>query len=218
MPALAERIHLPRGDDPMLMDRSVPRSENRPVSRRRLLQTGSVAVVGGLAGCIEEIGTEFPENREWPTAEYVPSLPVAERSTILEERIPELAAAEITDPDGLASTLEEYEMAVETIERDRDVLALEYVNTDRRDEGNVHDVALLAGGYAALVETGYDAVALGATILDDAPASYGSATIETTHAEAYNAGELSAAEYGELVVNTIESQRYEPDVDVSPEE
>ncbi|MFD1564676.1 hypothetical protein ACFR99_14130 [Haloarchaeobius amylolyticus] len=42
-------------------------------------------------------------------------------------------------------------------------------------------------------------------------------TIETTHAEAYNTGELSAAEYGELVVSTIESQRYEPDVDVSPE-
>lgn len=200
------------------MDRSAPKREHQSVTRRRLLQAGAVAAVGGLAGCIEEMGAEFPENKEWPTAEYVPDLPVAERSTILEDRIPELAAAEITDPDGLASTLEEYEMAVETIDRERDVLTLEYVNTDRRDEGNVHDVALLAGGYAALVGTGYNVVALGATILDDAPASYGLVTVETAHAVAYNAGELTAAEYGELVVSTIESQRYDPDVDVSPAE
>ncbi|QLK25276.1 hypothetical protein HYG81_14415 [Natrinema zhouii] len=200
------------------MDRNASRDGSELLSRRRLLQTGAVTASLGLAGCIEEMGTEFPKNTEWPVSEYVPDLPVEERSAILEERIPELAGAEITDPEELASTLEEYEMAVESVERDRDVLTLEYVNTDRDDEGNVHDVALLAGGYAALVDAGYDAVALGATILDDAPASYGSVTVETPHAEEYNAGELTAAEYGELVVSTIESQRYEPEVNVSPEE
>ncbi|WP_226041379.1 hypothetical protein [Natrinema sp. DC36] len=56
------------------------------------------------------------------------------------------------------------------------------------------------------------------TILDDAPAFYGSATIETVRAAEYNAGELTAAEYGELVVSTIESRRYEPAVGVSAEE
>nr|WP_277410193.1 twin-arginine translocation signal domain-containing protein [Natrinema longum] len=188
------------------------------MSRRQFLQAGSLAGAVALAGCIEEMGTEFPENEEWPVSEYVPALPVEERRSILEERIPELAATDVTDPEGLASTLEEYEMAVESVERERDVLTLEYVNTDRHDEGNVHDVALIAGGYAALVDTGYDAVALGATILDDAPASYGSATVETPLATAYNDGDLTAAEYGELVVSTIESQRYEPAVDVSPDE
>ncbi|ELZ14821.1 hypothetical protein C478_06321 [Natrinema thermotolerans DSM 11552] len=200
------------------MDRDATETGGRTRTRRRFLRAGTVAATAALAGCIEEMGTEFPTNEKWPISEYVPSLPVAERSAILEERIPELAGADITDPEGLAATLEEYDVAVESIERERDVLTLEYVNTDRHDEGNVHDVALLAGGYAALIDAGYDTVALGATILDDAPASYGSATVETTYAEEYNAGELTAAEYGELVVSTIESQRYEPGVDVSPDE
>ncbi|SEQ36327.1 hypothetical protein [Natrinema salaciae] len=200
------------------MDGNATGDGNETSTRRRLLQSGAVAATLGLAGCIEEMGTEFPENEEWPTAEYVPALPVEERSAIAEERIPELAGAAITDPETLASTLEEYDMTVESVERERDVLSLEYVNTDRYDEGNVHDVSLIAGGYAALVDAGYDAVALGATILDDAPASYGSATVETPLAREYNEGALTAAEYGELVVSTIESQRYEPEVDVSPKE
>ncbi|WP_222919233.1 hypothetical protein [Natrinema sp. SYSU A 869] len=200
------------------MNRNAPGSGSERPTRRRFLQAGAVAATIGLAGCIEEMGTEFPQNTEWPVSSYVPDLPVEERSAIFEERVPELAAADVTDPEGLVSTLEEYDMAVESVERKRDVLTLEYVNTDRYDEGNVHDVALIAGGYASLIDTGYDAVALGATILDDAPASYGSATVETVHTEDYNAGALTAAEYGELVVSTIESQRYEPGVDVSPEE
>ncbi|MFC4543655.1 hypothetical protein ACFO5R_17145 [Halosolutus amylolyticus] len=199
------------------MDRS-PSAEPGGTTRRRFLRASGVAALAATAGCIEEMGTEFPKNRTWPTAEYVPSLPVEERSSVLEERIPDLASAEITDPDGLASTLGEYDIAVESIERERDVLALEYVNADHYREGDLHDVALIAGGYAALVDAGYDAVALGATILDDAPASYGSVTVETSWAEQYNEGELTAAEYGELVVKTIESQRSEPAVGVSPEE
>lgn len=200
------------------MERNAPETGGRTRTRRRFLRVGAVAATAALAGCIEEMGTEFPPNEKWPTAEYVPSLPVAERKAILEERIPELASADIVGPEGLAATLEEYDVAVESIERERDVLTLEYVNTDRHDEGNVHDVARIAGGYAALIDAGYDTVALGATILGDAPASYGSVTVETSYAEAYNADELTAAEYGELVVSTIESQRSEPGVGVSPEE
>ncbi|SEV95610.1 hypothetical protein [Natrinema salifodinae] len=211
------------------MDRRVSGTDERSASgsdsdsgrgstRRRFLQAGAVAALAASAGCIEEMGTEFPKNEKWPISERVPDLPVEERADVLEDRITELASAEIDDPEGLASTLGEYDVTVESVERERDVLTLEYVNTDRDDEGNVHDVALLAGGYAALIESGYDAAALGATILDDAPASYGSATVETPWAEEYNAGALTAAEYGELVVTTIESQRYEPDVTVSPEE
>lgn len=199
------------------MDRNASGKGSEASTRRRFLQSGAVTAAIGLAGCIEEMGAEFPKNEEWPTAEYVPALPVEERSAIAEDRIPALAGADITDPEGFRSTLEEYDMTVESIERERDVLTLEYVNTDRYDEGNVHDVTLIAGGYAALVDAGYDAVALGATILDDAPASFGSATVETPLAREYNEGDLTAAEYGELVVSTIESKRYEPTVDVSEE-
>ena len=201
------------------MDRTSERPDRTGrTTRRRLLQAGAIAATVGLAGCIEEMGREFPENEEWPVAELVPELPVRERTEIVEERISELATADIADPDDLVSTLDEYDLAVEKVERVRDVLTVEYVNTDRYDEGNLHDVGLLAGGYAALVDNGYDAAAFGVTILDDAPASFGSAEIETPWAEAYNAGELTAAEYGELVAGTIESQRYDPEVEVNPEE
>lgn len=199
------------------MDRTGANGNDSP-TRRRFLQASAVAALTASAGCIEEMGKEFPKNKKWPISEYTPALPVEERTTVLEERISGLSSADIADPAGLASTLEEYEMTVKSVERKRDVLTLEYVNTDRRDEGNVHDVALIAGGYAALVDAGYDAKALGATILDDAPASYGSATVETAWARKYNHGTLTAAEYGELVVGTIKSQRYEPTVDVSPDE
>ncbi|ADB60606.1 hypothetical protein Htur_1721 [Haloterrigena turkmenica DSM 5511] len=198
------------------MKRSASESADQ-TSRRRLLQTSAVAATVGLAGCIEEMGTEFPQNTEWPVSERVPDLPVRERIEIVEERIHELAEEDIAGPDELVSALEEYDLTVESIERDRDVLALEYVNTDRDDEGDLHDVGLLAGGYAALIDGGFEAAALGATILDDAPASYGSATVETPWAVEYNHGELTAAEYGEHVAGTIESQRYEPEVGVDPE-
>ncbi|MDS0477498.1 hypothetical protein [Natrinema sp. 1APR25-10V2] len=199
------------------MDRNASGAGPDGMTRRRLLQSGGAVALAATAGCIEEMGSEFPKNEKWPVSEYVPSLPVSERSEALEERISGLADTAITDPDELASTLEEYDLAVESIERERDVLTLEYVNTDRSDEGNVHDVALCAGGYAALISSGYDATAFGVTILDDAPASYGSATVETPWAVSYTEGEWTAAEYGELVVSTIESTRYEPTVDVSPD-
>ena len=199
------------------MDRSTSESSSR-TSRRRLLQASATAAAVGLAGCIEEVGTEFPPNKKWPVAELRPELPVEERKTVLKERILDLASEDIADPDELVATLGEYDLAIESVERVRDVLTVEYVNTDRYDEGNLHDVGLLAGGYAALIDNGYDAAALGATIVGDAPDTFGSAEVETPWAEAYNAGELTAAEYGELVADTIESQRYEPGVEVNPEE
>ncbi|QSW98761.1 hypothetical protein [Haloterrigena alkaliphila] len=199
------------------MKRSASETSDR-TTRRRLLQAGAVAATVGLAGCIEEMGAEFPKNTKWPVSELVPALPVRERIEILEERIHELTDADIADLEELVSRLEEYELAVESAERERDVLTIAYVNTDRDDEGDLHDVGLLAGGYAALIDGGYEAAALSATILDDAPASYGSAAVETPWAVEYNHGELTAAEYGEHVAGTIESQRYEPEVEVGPDE
>lgn len=198
-------------------DRSHGRSQRPSLSRRRLLQAGSIVGIGLLSGCTEDIGQEFPPNRKWPTAELTPSLPVEERTDVLEERIEAMADAEITDEDEFAAAFDGYELAVESVERERDVLTIEYVNTELHDEGNLHHVAPVAGGYAALIESGYDAEALEITVLDEAPASFGSATVETTWVERYNAGDLTAAEYGELVASTIESSRYSPEVEVSPD-
>lgn len=189
----------------------------RSLSRRRLLQVGAVGGLGLSSGCTADIGEEFPPNRKWPTAELTPSLPIEERTDVLAERIEAMADAEITDEDAFAAAFDGYELAVESVERERDVLTIEYVSTERRDEGTLHHVALVAGGYAALIGSGYDAEALEITVLDGAPASFGSATVETPWADRYNAEELTAAEYGELVASTIESSRYSSEVEVSPD-
>lgn len=193
-------------------------SKTRSRSRRNLLRLGGVAVATALAGCTEDIGEEFPPNTHWPAAELVPSLPVREQTEVLADGIEALSTAQIPDEATFETTVEEYGLSVEAIERTREVLTVDYVNNDRYASGTLHDVGLIAGAYAALIAAGYDSVALGITILDPAPASFGSASIETEWTRQYNEGRLSAAEYGELVATTIESMRRPPDVGVSPDE
>ncbi|WP_233710621.1 hypothetical protein [Natronococcus pandeyae] len=171
-----------------------------------------------LAGCTEDVGEELPPNREWPVAELKPELPVEEKTDVLEERIEAMADAEITDEDEFAGAFGEYALEVESVEREQDVLAIEYVNTELYEEGNLHDIAPIAGGFAALLDSGYDVFALSITVLDAAPASFGSASIDAEWAEAYNEGELTAKEYGELVAGTVESKRHPPEVGISPDE
>lgn len=192
--------------------------ETETPTRRRLLQLSGVAGLFLLSGCIEDIGEEFPANTKWPTAELKPELPVKERTAVLEERIEEMADAEITDEDEFAAAFDDYALEVESVEREQDVLSIEYVNTKLYSEGNLHDIGPIAGAFAALLDDGYDVFALGITVLDAAPASFGSASVEAEWAEAYNAGDLSAKEYGELVATTVESKRHPPEVGVSPRE
>ena len=187
-------------------------------TRRRLLQLSGVAGLFLLSGCTEDVGEEFPENTKWPTAELKPELPVTERTDVLEERIEELSEEEITDEDEFAAAFDDYALEVESVEYEQEVLSIEYVNTKLYSEGNLHDIAPIAGAFASLVDSGYDVVGLGITVLDAAPASFGSASIEAEWAEAYNAGEFSAKEYGELVATTVESKRHPPEVGVSPRE
>lgn len=187
-------------------------------SRRSVLRSAAIGATLALSGCTEEIGSEFPPEAHQPISELLPDLPVEERTNVWEERITTAVALEIDGLDAFAGAFDEFNIDVEAVDRVNDVVVIGYINTDRYAEGNVHDVATLAGGYAALLDAGYDAEALGITILDDAPASYGTATVETRWAEAFNAGELTAAEYGELVETTIESRRRSPDVEVDPEE
>lgn len=190
----------------------------RPTSRRSVLRFGSVGTLALLAGCTEDVGEELPPNAKWPVSEVTPELPVRERADLLEERIEALAGAEIDDVEGFTAAFDGYALEVESVAEESDVLTIEYVNTKIYEEGNLHDLAPIAGAYAALVESGYDAVALSITILDAAPASFGSASIETEWAEAYNGGEFTAAEYGELVATTVESKRHPPEVGVTPDE
>lgn len=190
---------------------------DRSRTRRDLLRGAGAAGAFLLAGCTEDVGKEFPPNKEWPVAEYLPELPVEDRTAMMAERIEETAESDVEEPADLEGVLPD-DLSVETVEEERDVLHVEYRSTERRVSGTIHHVGSLAGAYAPLVDSGYDAVALSIAVLDDAPASYGVATVETAWTEEYNAGEITAKEYGEHVSGTIESKRDSPDVGVSPDE
>lgn len=200
--------------------RSNPSStdEDRTPTRRRFLRWCGLTATAPLAGCTEDVGTEFPPNEKWPVSELKPALPVRERTELMAELIEETATAEIGDVEAFADAFGEFELEVISVERERDVLMIEYVNMELYSEGNLHGIAPIAGAYAALIDAGYDSVALSIVILDDAPNSFGSATVETTWAEQFNAGDRTAEEYGELVATTVDSKRHPPDVDVSPDE
>ena len=198
--------------------RPLEAGSDRTATRRRVLRAAGVAGTALLAGCTEDVGEEFPENREWPVAGWLPALPVRERAELMAERIEAMADAPLREPADLEGAFEGYALELEFVERERDVLRVGYEDPERRTRGDLQNVGLLAGAYVALVGNGYDATALGVEILDDAPASYGVASAESAWAERYVDGDLSAKGYGELVAGTIESKRHSPEVDVSPDE
>lgn len=194
------------------------RPARRRATRRRFLRAGGLAGVALLSGCTADVGDELPPNDKRPVSGYVPELPVTQRSAILAERIrtgADLGTESEADLDG---AFEEYSLEIESVETERDVLTVEYVTTERDVQGTLHDVGLLAGAYASIVEAGVDTVAMDVTILDDAPESYGAAEVETAWALEYTDGELTAEEYGELVGTTVETKRDSPDVAVEPSE
>lgn len=190
---------------------------DRSRNRRGLLRAAGAAGVFLLAGCTEDVGEEFPPNEEWLVSGYVPELPVEERTATMAERIEAAADAGVESPENLPDAVPD-DLSVESVAEERDVLHVEYVSTDRHRTGPLYHVASLAGAYAALVEAGYDGVAMSISILDDAPESYGHATVETGWAEEYEADELTATEYAEHVAGTVETMRDAPEVGVSPGE
>lgn len=189
---------------------------DRSLTRRRLLRGAGVAGAFLLAGCTEDVGKELPPNKAWPVSGHLPSLPVEERITVMAEHVEAAADAAVEEPGDIPTAVPDG-LAVESIERERDVLHLAYASAARH-AGDLDHVGSLAGAYAALVESGDDATAMSIEILDDAPSSYGVATVETRWAEAYVADELLAEEYAEHVAGTVESKRHSPDVEVSPDE
>lgn len=171
-----------------------------------------------LSGCTADVGDELPPNDKRPVSRYVPELPVTQRTSILAERIRIGAEAGVDSEEALAGAFEEHSLEIESVATERDVLTVEYVTTERYAQGALHDVGLLAGAYASLVEAGVDTVAMDLTILDDAPASFGAAEVDTAWAQGFNDEDLTAEEYGELVETTVETKRDSPNVAVEPSE
>lgn len=190
------------------------------LSRRTLLArgVGALLVIGSLSGCVEEVGEQFPPNRHWPTSEYAPDLPVGGRAAVIEDGIEAFEGETIEDEAGFEEALESYGIAVESVERELDALTIEYETTDLGEGGKLHDVGPIAGAYARLIASGYEAAFLEMTILDTESTSFGAAEVDTEWARKYDAGEYTVGEYGELVAGTVESKRHPPDVGATPEE
>lgn len=192
----------------------------------------SVAAVVVLSGCTEETLKETetkPPFIDVDDAEL--DLPVTQQTDAVEDGVLQAADAEIEDVDDLEAFLDDHEIPVETlaetetiieekaaIEREDVetveekphgeglVLELEFVQPDSIDTGILDSIGLVAGGYAALVETGYGAELLEATVLDSSVAAYGSFHVLTAWADEYNDGITSARTFGSKPWTTAGSE------------
>ncbi len=198
------------------MTRSRPPDRSRRLSQRVMLRWGAVLGLSALAGCTKEIGQEFPPNEKIPLSGQLPDLPVEERTAVLEAGITALADADIATEEEFVTALEAEGIAVESLETIHDVLTLEYSTRQSPNEGVLHELGLIAGAYAALVETRYHTTVLEVTIANERSSTYGVAEIAAEDAERYNASEYSAMEYGELVASSIMSKRDPPAVETVP--
>ncbi|RKD95080.1 hypothetical protein [Halopiger aswanensis] len=204
------------------------------MNRRHLLTrcAGASAALVAVSGCTEETLAETetkPPFIEIDDEEI--ELPVDQQVEVVEAAVLRADGTEIETIDGLEAfladegvpveSLEEVEKPIaEKLETEREdideidnephgtgtVLELEYVHPDRAEMGTLEAVGLVAGGYAALVASGYDAELLEATILNDADEPFGSFHVLTEWAEEYDEGTTSARSYGTkpwMTVKTI---------------
>lgn len=181
-----------------------------------MLRWGAVLGLSALAGCTEEIGQEFPPNKEIPLSEMIPDLPVKEQTEVLEAGITAFANTDIASEDEFVAALEAEDIAVESLDTAPDVLTLEYTTQRTQNEGVLYELGLIAGAYAALVAAGHGAPVLDIAIADKRSSTYGVAEIAAEDAKRYNAGGYSATEYGELVASSIKSKRDSPEVKTVP--
>lgn len=122
---------------------------------------------------------------------------VLETESIIEtplEEVDEEAEEEVVDEGNVEEGLVE-----------ATIVELEYVIEERTEEGAARTIGIVAGAYAALLEAGHDSELLEATVLGPTDVPFGSYEIEGTWAEEYNAGELGAAEYGNEVLTTVQT-------------
>lgn len=184
------------------------------MERRQFVRKGTLAVVGAaaVAGCAEDAAdlgpSPTPAKEKTPVGDDLPDLPVKEKSDELAAKIEAIHGEDIGDPTELAETLrsEGVTEADVTEESEGGYLSLEYVGEVTEEEGLVADVGTVAGAYAALVDAGFDGEALEVTVLDGEGRETGSYQIPTRWATEYNEGRVSAKEYGEMVVGTMETK------------
>lgn len=181
------------------------------MNRRDLLRAGAVAGAGALAGCTVRRLQEA--ERKPPTFEPIPAedidLPVRQRLGVAEAAIERAEGAEIESLDELAAYLVGEGIRVETLEEivveGTPLLELEYVVEVQVDEGLMHHLGIVAGGYASLVAATHDSEALEAHLLDPVGEAFGEYEVRRAWAEKYDRGVYTARKYAAEVLVTAES-------------
>lgn len=190
------------------------------ISRRTGLVRGTSAIAAALsvAGCTDDVGEELPPNERWPIATYIPDLPVRQRHTMLESAIESMADEPIDDLTSFEGALADRGVEFVTAELSELLLELEYVEAGTERGRTLRVIGLITGAYTALAGAGVESDALELTIVVPGHATIGVAEVAGEWATAYNDGRLSAANLGELVTTTIETNRTPPSLDVAPDE
>lgn len=165
-----------------------------------------------LAGCTEQSLEAAESKPPWAAGfdEATIDLPVPEMYEVVVEGIRRADGETFEDASAFESYLDGNGLPVEHLEEveieGETVLELEYVDESAIADGNAHAVGLVSGGYAALVDGGYDGDELSATVLEQDGAAYGEFEVLTRWAEEYATGESPAPVYANHVVQTIESK------------
>lgn len=184
------------------------------MNRRDFLTRGAVAVgsIAALSGCTEET-LEQAEKNPLPIDEAVAEeeidLPVDQRLEAAGEGIDRAEDAEIESVDDLETYLVEQGVQVEALEEKEaaglPIVSLEYVDEEVIERGMMHNLGIVAGGYAALVAADHDSEKLEASLLAPDGETFGEYTIESEWAEEYDDGEITAREYANDVVTKAAS-------------
>lgn len=183
------------------------------MERRELLRRAAVAVgaVVSSSGCTSH---SLQESEREPrladgVSEAEVDLPVPQALGVAEAGIERAEAADIADIDEFEAYLADSGITVEHLEAKTEdgehLLSLEYAAEDTPEQGLMHHLGIVAGGYAALVEAGHDGEKLEANLLDSNSREFGEYEIRRHWAAAYNADELTAREYANEVSVTVET-------------
>lgn len=182
------------------------------MKRRDAIRAGAaVAGLAALGGCTEyhlqEAGREPPPVESIREEEF--DLPVSQRLALAEEGIERAAGAEIRDPDEFAARLEAQDIHVEKLEgtvvKGTALLELEYVVEETLEEGLMHHLGVVAGGYAALIEAGDERKKLDVHLLATDGEEFGEYEIRRHWAERYNEDEYTARKYADEIAVTVAS-------------
>lgn len=183
---------------------------------RRTFALRGGALVGSivsLSGCTDSTLQEA-KSQPPPVAErFDEGLlggPVTTRYDVAAEGIERADGADAGTTKAFEEYLKAQDIAVESVEEKEEhgtpVLSVEYAPAGPSEEGLMRSLGVVAGGYAALVDAGLDAEKLKASLLDPDGRVYGEYEIPTDYAERYNAGEITAKEYGRLASKKITSR------------